>query len=436
MPKNLDLFDSAELEAKSRKPKNAPLADKLRPKTWQEFKGLKSLDQNLVALLQAGKGVPPSMILWGPPGSGKTTLARLVGASFKAQFVSFSAVLGGVKEVREIVAEAKRSSAPTILFVDEIHRFNRAQQDGFLPHIEDGTIVLIGATTENPSFYLNAALLSRCKVLVLPPLAEDDLALVLEHGAKQLGLTFSAEASALFCHYVAGDARRLINLLELFAAGAKPGVSQSIEAPQVQEFLRSADTLYYDRSGEEHYNMISAFIKSMRGSDPDAALFWCMRMLESGEDPLFLLRRMIIFASEDISNADPQALPLAVAAYNAFECVGMPEGKIPIAQCVTYLACAPKSNRSYMAMHAAIQAVREHPKVTVPLHLRNAPTKLMRELGYHQGYQYPHDSPEGYAKGVSYLPQELGKAVFYQPSNHGAEALIAERLMRDFPRSK
>ncbi|NLF24283.1 MAG: replication-associated recombination protein A [Deltaproteobacteria bacterium] len=400
-----------------------PLADRLRPKSWDAFQGIEAIDANLIAQLKSGSGNPPSMVLWGPPGSGKTTLAKLIGNSYEARFVEFSAVLAGVKEVREVVAQAKLVRRRTILFVDEIHRFNRAQQDAFLPHIEAGTIILIGATTENPSFYLTGALLSRVKVIQLPPLSDVSLGRILEGAARELGLKFEKEALEVACSYAGGDARRLLNLVEGFPL--KEGV---VTRSQLQNFLQDQKTLFYDRSGEEHYNMISAFIKSMRGSDPDAALFWGFRMLESGEDARFLIRRMIIFASEDISNADPRALQLALATAEAFERLGLPEGRIVIAQCITYLASAPKSNRSYMAMHAAVAAVKERAKVEVPLHLRNAPTKLMEEFGYGKEYIYPHSTSGGFAPQVCYLPDELEGTIFYEPTERGYEKMIKERL--------
>jgi putative ATPase len=346
-----------------------PLADTLRPASWEQFQGLGDLDKRLIAQLKKGVGRPPSLILWGPPGSGKTTLAKLIGRSFNCRFVEFSAVLGGVKEIREIVAEAEKGSLPTILFVDEIHRFNKGQQDAFLPHVESGTISLIGATTENPSFSLTSALLSRCKVVVLPGLSEPALAEILKGASEHLGLFFSPESEGIITNLAGGDARRLLNFIESIAqAGLRTsGDTSPVSADELKAFLKDAKTLFYDRSGEEHYNMASAFIKSMRGSDPDAALYWGFRMIESGEDPRFIIRRMIIFASEDISNSDPRALQVAVATHDAYERVGLPEGRIAIAQCITYLATAPKSNRSYMAMHSVLDAIREDPRASVPL---------------------------------------------------------------------
>lgn len=425
MAETLDLFGDDEQQP--RQQGYRPLAERLRPKSWDDFQGLEKLDKNLIAQLRSGRGNPPSLVLWGPPGSGKTTFAKLVGGSYDCRFVEFSAVLGGVKDVREIVAAAGQTSKRTILFVDEIHRFNKGQQDAFLPHVERGTIILIGATTENPSFYLTSALLSRVKVLTLASLAEGSLERIARGAAAELGLRFAPEAIAILCSIAGGDARRLLNFIEGFRE-AHPQQEAEVSAAELQGFLRDAGSKFYDRAGEEHYNIISAFIKSLRGSDPDAALLYGFYMIEAGEDPRFIIRRMMIFASEDIGNADPRALQLAVATSEAFEKLGLPEGRIPIAQCITYLACAPKSNRSYAAMHAACSAVGEHAKIEVPLHLRNAPTRLMKELGYHKGYQYPHDTAAGYVPGVTYLPSALAGRRFYEPSEHGYEKTISERL--------
>jgi putative ATPase len=428
MGDNLALFDAADLEKGGKGHQQRPLADRLRPETFDEFEGLTALDPGLVEQLKSGRGKPPSLVLWGPPGSGKTTLARLIGKSFQCGFVSFSAVLGGVKEVREIVSQAKRTTLPTILFVDEIHRFNKAQQDAFLPHVEDGTIVLLGATTENPSFSLTGALLSRLKVVVLGSLPHSSLERILARAESAAQLVFADDARSAVISFSGGDARRLLNLVEALSSARHSDCSGSVTAVEIRSFLKDSKTLFYDRDGEEHYNMASAFIKSMRGSDPDAALYWGFRMLESGEEPRFLLRRMIIFASEDIGNADPRALQVAVAAAEAFERVGLPEGRIPIAQSITYLASAPKSNRSYMAMHAALVAIAQHPKVGVPLNLRNAPTKLMKELEYGKDYQYPHSFENAHVGGVQYLPDELKGKRFYEPSERGYEKTINERL--------
>lgn len=407
-----------------------PLADLLRPVSWDQFQGLDQLDRVLVDQVRAGRGRPPSLVLWGPPGSGKTTFAKLVGNSYQGRFVEFSAVLGGVKDVREIVASAEQASERTILFVDEIHRFNKSQQDAFLPHVEKGTITLIGATTENPSFSLTSALLSRLKVITLPGLSADALSRVLQRVEEQVGVKFSVEARDLAVAYCGGDARRLLNLVEGIMATSRSEPGVVFEVDQLRQFLQDSQTPFYDRDGEEHYNMASAFIKSLRGSDPDAALYWGFRMLDGGESPRFLIRRMIIFASEDIGNADPRALQLAVATGQAFEQIGLPEGRIPIAHCITYLAVAPKSNRSYVAMHRAVDAIKRHPKVSVPLHLRNAPTGLMASLDYGKDYHYPHDNSEGFVKGEQYLPKEVQGQHFYEPSEHGLEKTIKEKLQR------
>lgn len=407
---------------------DAPLAERLRPAVWDDYRGLAEIDPVLTNQLKAGKGRPPSLILWGPPGSGKTTLAKLVGRTFPCRFVEISAVMVGVKEVRDIVAVAQKHSEPTVLFVDEIHRFNKAQQDAFLPHIENGTIVLIGATTENPSFSLTSALLSRARVVVLPGLSAASIGEITSRGAATLGIAVAPDALEIVRRYAGGDARKALNLVERFHAAHADERAAPLAASDLAAFLRDNPTALYDRSGEEHYNTISAFIKSLRGSDADAALFWGMRMLEAGEDPRFIIRRMVIFASEDIGNADPRALQLAVAVSQAFEQLGLPEGRIPIAQCITYLATAPKSNRSYTAMHQASAAARRHARVTVPLHLRNAPTKLMAGLGYGADYEYPHDAADGYAAGVQYLPDECAGESFYTPSDRGYEKNIGERL--------
>lgn len=427
MSDNLELFASEPARKQSTRP-DRPLADKLRPRAWADFQGLESLDQTLIPFLQAGLGKPPSLVLWGPPGSGKTTLAKLIGASFRLPFVELSAVLSGVKEVREVVERAKRSNEPTLLFLDEIHRFNKAQQDAFLPHIENGTIILIGATTENPSFYLTGALLSRMKVLTLPGLSGEALRKILSRAAHELHLQVTDEAAEILFSFAGGDARRLLNLLENLARSYAESKQGKIGAAEVKSFLKDSRTPFYDRSGEEHYNVASAFIKSLRGSDPDAALLWGFWMIEAGEDPRFLIRRMIIFASEDIGNADPRALQVATATAEAFDRIGLPEGKIPISQCITYLATAPKSNRSYLAMHAALAALHQHSKLSVPLHLRNAPTALMKGLDYGKGYQYPHDYEGGHVTGVTYLPDELQGQHFYEPSDRGYEKTVKERL--------
>lgn len=412
--------------------KDIPLAERVRPTSLDDYRGQTHLfgaSSFLERAITADR--VPSLILWGPPGVGKTTLGRIIAERTKARFVPFSAVLGSIAELREIVAAAKESKdyrgERTIVFVDEIHRFNKGQQDAFLPHVENGTITLIGATTENPSFAVNAALLSRCKVIRLEALDERALVAVLTRalndsskGLGASGVDAPADVLALIAQSSGGDARRALTTLEAAVDDASRKQLSLLTREHLAEFVERAPLLY-DKSGEEHYNVVSAFIKSMRGSDPDAAVYWLMRMVEAGDDPLFLLRRMIIFASEDIGNADPQALQLAVATADAFERLGLPEGKIPIAQCITYLASAPKSNRSYLAMQAALTSVKQHPQITIPLFLRNAPTGMMKDLGYGAEYQDPHDTEKGYIPGLRYLPKEVGDCKFYEPSDHGKE---------------
>ncbi|HEU4339378.1 MAG TPA: replication-associated recombination protein A, partial [Planctomycetota bacterium] len=372
------------------------------------------------------------------PGSGKTTLARLLAAKLKLPHVPFSAVTSGIKEVREAIgmAAARRTQdgKPTLLFVDEIHRFNRAQQDAFLPHIEDGTIILVGATTENPSFELTAPLLSRCRVLVLRPLLETEIRTILDRALKdpERGLgkrRLEVEPAALewIARMSHGDAREALNLLDLAVSSGRVTLA-AVQAAVPRLLAR------HDRDREQHYNIASAFIKSMRGSDPDAALYWMARLLEGGEDPLFVARRMVVFASEDVGNADPRALSVAVAAKEAVDFIGMPEAWIPLAQAVTYLATAPKSNASYVAMNEAREDVRTKPHEGVPLHLRNAPTGLMKELNYGKGYEYAHDA-EGGVPGHGHLPEGLKGRVYYRPKAAGYEATI-RKLMEERDKSR
>lgn len=411
-----------------------PLADRLRPRKLEEIVGQEHLigaDGPIGRMMQSGH--LSSMILWGPPGCGKTTLAHVIAKETKSHFIFFSAILSGVKEIREIFREAEgyaARGARTILFVDEIHRFNKSQQDAFLPYVEKGVVTIIGATTENPSFEVIAPLLSRCRVLTLNQLDAATVGTILrqalndmERGLGRLGLTADDDALVFLADQSGGDARIALNTLEVAAGITTDGV---ITIETVQEALQKK-ALLYDKGGEEHYNVISAFIKSLRGSDPDAALYWLARMLEAGEDPLFILRRMIILASEDIGNADPRALQVAVSALQAFQFVGMPEGRITLGQAVVYLATAPKSNASYAGIDAALSEVRKSGALPVPLHIRNAPTKLMKELGYHKGYQYDHDYEEGYA-GQECLPEKLTGRKFYEPRGHGYEKNILERM--------
>ena len=433
-----DLFDAPSPSPRVSEGGPAPLADRMRPRTLEAILGQPEvLGPGSFLRTAIERDELPSVIFWGPPGCGKTSLARVIAQMTAARFVPFSAVLSGVKEVREVVAEAlalwRREGRRTILFVDEIHRFNKAQQDAFLPHVEAGTITLMGATTENPFFEVIPPLLSRCRVVRLLPLAEQDLvelarrALVdVEHGLGKWGLEVQEDVLRAMARAADGDGRRMLNLLEAAADYAK-GSGKRVVDQAVLQAVRGGPALRYDRAYEEHYNVVSAFIKSMRGSDPDAAIYYAVRMLEGGEDPAFICRRMVIFAAEDIGNADPRAIQVALCAAQAYEYLGMPEAAIPIAQAVTYLATAPKTNASYRALKAAQTVVRETGSLEVPLRLRNAPTKGMAELGYGQGYLYPHDH-EGHFVVEDYLPDALVGSRFYEPSEMGYERQIKERL--------
>jgi putative ATPase len=430
----MELFDS---QAAKDRALTRPLADRMRPTHLDEFVGQEHLlgpGKLLRDMVDAGE--LRSLILWGPPGSGKTTLAQILASAAGAVCVRFSAVSSGVKDLKKIIQEAEqlhRLGKSTVLFVDEIHHFNKAQQDTFLPHVERGTLILIGATTENPSFEVISPLLSRCHVLVLYPLSPEHIGIIIdralrdrERGLGTLNLEIATEAREFLVQHSVGDARVALNALEIAATIARKAGTRTITLNQLQEALQRKP-LQYDKAGEEHYNVISAFIKSLRDSDPDAALYWLMRMIEAGEDPLFIARRMIVFAAEDIGNADPQALQVAVAAKDAFHFVGLPEGKIPLAQAVTYLATAPKSNASYKAMLAASEDVEEHGALPVPLHLRNAPTLLMQKLGYGKGYQYAHNFPD-HVVDQEHMPQELSGRKYYRPTDSGREKEIKERL--------
>jgi putative ATPase len=437
MPRQSELFPSASRVERRRSP-SAPLAERMRPRTIEEFVGQRHLlgpGRLLSDLLAAGR--VESLILWGPPGTGKTTLAHLLAEAAGGPSASFSAVLQGVKELRLIVDQAEgeiaRSGRPTVLFVDEIHRFNKAQQDAFLPHVEAGTIILIGATTENPSFEVIAPLLSRTRVLVLEPLTHEEVGELVdravtdrERGLGKQGLTLDPTARRFLLDRAEGDARIALGTLELAARVASAQGTRTLDLRLLEEAAQQK-ALRYDKAGEEHYNVISAFIKSMRGSDPDAAVYWLMRMLEAGEDPLFVARRMVIFAAEDVGNAEPQALQVAVAAKDAVHFVGLPEGRLPLAQAATFLATCPKSNASMKAMAAATEDVRSTGALPVPLHLRNAATPLMQKLGYGREYDYPHDHPDALAS-QQYLPDALAGRRYYEPTDRGHERAIAERL--------
>jgi putative ATPase len=416
-----------------------PLAERMRPARIEDYLGQAHIVGPGKLLANAiDKDRVPSMILWGPPGVGKTTLGKVIAARTKSVFVAFSAVLGSIQELRDIVAAAKERldyrGERTLVFVDEIHRFNKSQQDAFLPHVEAGTITLVGATTENPSFAVNAALLSRCKVFRLEALGEDALVSILERalGDHEQGLgggDISADPEAIrtIARLARGDARRALSVLEAAAEHARSRGETSITTETLAASEEKAPLLY-DKSGEEHYNVISAFIKSMRGSDPDAAVYWMMRMLEAGEDPLFVLRRMLIFASEDVGNADPRALIVVANADAAFRRMGMPEGLYPMTHAALYLACTPKSNAVKNAWHRAKALIEEHGSLPVPMKLRNAVTKLMKQDGYGSGYEYAHDFDEGVVPGETYLPDELVGEAIYEPTEHGEESRIRARL--------
>src|ERR1035437_1632125 len=413
-----------------------PLAFRMRPRSLEEFAGQRHAvgDKGfLKGMLSEGK--LPSIIFWGPPGTGKTTLAMIIAKLINAEFVPLSAVSSGIKEVKAVVEQAKHSlrmGRKTILFIDEIHRFNKSQQDAFLPHVENGTIILIGATTENPSFEVNSALLSRTRVITLKALEEQDIRMIIERAItdKERGLgkrkiSISDDAVKMIETVSNGDARTVLNILEVMDS-LKTGEEYSITIDDVKQ-AADKKTFLYDKAGEEHYNIISALHKSMRDSDPDAALYWALRMLEAGEDPLYVIRRVIRFASEDVGNADPNALVIANAAKDTYHFLGSPEGELAIAQAILYIACAPKSNAAYTAYLTAQEDVRDTKDDPVPLNIRNAPTKLMKDLGYGKGYKYAHDF-EGNFVNQQHLPDRIKDNKYYFPTENGNEPDIRERL--------
>ncbi len=435
----MDLFPESKIKPKKKRFASAPLADRIRPETIDDFVGQEHI---------VGTGKPLrlmleqkhlwSMILWGPPGVGKTTLARLIALYTDADFYQLNAVSSGVKDVRDVITRAERNlktaNRRTLLFIDEIHRFNKAQQDALLHSVEEGIVSLIGATTENPSFEVIGPLLSRSRVYVLESLSKGDLERILDHALQKdeqlSSYTITIENKNLLMLLAGGDARSMLNGLEtavqLALSKNKKSDSLHISSDMIREAFQHRYSKY-DKSGEEHYNIISAFIKSMRGSDPDASVYWMARMLEGGEDPKFIARRMVILASEDIGNADPFAVVLATNCFTAIHYIGMPEARIILAQCATYLASAPKSNASYTAIEHAMRDVRTKPNDPVPLHLRNAPTSLMKDLGYGDAYKYAHDFDGGFVD-QDYLPESLTKTIYYRPTNNGKESTIRERL--------
>ena len=435
----MELFEDPWRETS---PTHPPLAERMRPSTLQEFVGQSHLLGEGKLLRRAiEQDRLTSMIVWGPPGTGKTSLAQIIAKQTQAHFVARSAVLAGVKDIRAVIEEARsqrhRHGKRTLLFIDEIHRFNKAQQDALLPHVERGEIIFIGATTENPSFEVIAPLLSRARVFTLQALMPTELGAIIDRAladpVRGLGMTavnLEPAARKFLVNLANGDGRVALNILELAYLTTEPAAdgSRALSLARIEEAAQQR-TLRYDKAGEEHYNLISALHKSMRGSDPDAALYWLGRMLEAGEDPLYIVRRMVRFASEDIGNADPQALLVAVAAMQAVHFIGMPEGNLALAQAAVYLATAPKSNTLYTAYTSVQQDIQTMPALPVPLYLRNAPTALMKDLGYGQGYKYPHQYPGRHVEEV-YLPENLQDRVYYTPGEDGYERVIRARLQR------
>lgn len=415
---------------------SAPLAAKLRPASLDHFVGQKHILAPGMPLYEGLRsGHPHSMILWGPPGVGKTTIARMLAETANAQFISLSAVLSGVQEIRTSIKQAQNSDQPTILFIDEVHRFNKSQQDAFLPYVEDGTITFIGATTENPSFALNNALLSRARVYQLKALQDNDLLQILDnalndatHGFGNKQINFPAELRSQLVAYADGDARRLLNLLDLTIEYGehqhhKININQAILAKVLTDSHRM-----FDKSGDSFYDQISALHKAVRGSSPDGALYWLARMLDGGCDPLYIARRIVRMATEDIGNADPRGLQIAINAWDAQQRLGSPEGELALAQAITYLACAPKSNAVYMAFGAAKEDVVKFGSLPVPQHICNAPTKLMRNIGNGAGYRYDHDEANAKSKGQTYFPPQIGEKIYYQPVARGLEIKIKEKM--------
>ena len=429
----------------SQKTQNIPLAERMRPTKIEDFVGQEELlgEGRILNKLFQQKKIP-SLLLWGPPGTGKTTLARILARNISADFVFFSAVLSGVKEVRKIVARATEqkdtANIQTILFVDEIHRFNKAQQDAFLPHVESGLLTLIGATTENPSFQIIAPLLSRCRTLVLKPLSTSELRIILEraladkeNGLGKNNLQVEEKAMEHICNLADGDGRIGLNILEVAADLAEPTADTSepgsVITVHAAEEASQKRRLRYDAAGEEHYNQISALHKSLRDSDPDGALYWLARMLAAGEDPLYIARRLIRFASEDVGIADPQAISIAINCRDAYHILGSPEGELALVEAVVFLATAPKSNAIYKAYKEVLRDIEKTGSLPVPLHIRNAPTRLMRDLDYGKGYRYAHDDTDGLVD-QEHLPDELSGRKYYHPTNRGHEALVKDRLTK------